>query len=78
MANDRARVFVTEWQRGGAAALVLVGESAGAAEGGEVDGALVGGRGFAEDEKLDETEDKEGDRELAEEEALGEGETGCN
>lgn len=56
---------------------VLVGEGAGAAEGGEVQGAVVGRGEFAEDEEFDEEEEDEGDGELAEEEALREGETGC-
>lgn len=55
---------------------VLVGEGAGAAEGGEVQGAVVGRGEFAEDEEFDEEEEDEGDGELAEEEALHEGETG--
>ena len=35
----------------------LVGEGSGAAEGGEVDGAVVGRRGLAEDEEFYEEED---------------------
>ena len=52
-----------------------MGEGAGAAEGGEVQGAVVGRGEFAEDEEFDEEEEDEGDGELAEEEALREGET---
>ena len=53
-----------------------MGESAGAAEGGEVQGAVVCRGKFAEDEEFDEEEENQGDGELAEEETLREGETG--
>ena len=39
-------------------------------------GVVVAGGGLAEDEELDEEEEEEADGELAEEEALGEGEAG--
>ena len=58
---------------------VLVGERPCASEGGEVQGAVIGGGRFSKDEELYEEEDEEGDGGLAEEEALREGETmrGC-
>ena len=51
-----------------------VGEGALAAGGGVGGGARVGRGQLAEDEEFDEEDDQEGDGELAEEEALGEGE----
>lgn len=84
LADDGAARLVTERVGGavGARPLVerpkgrLVGEGAGAAQAAEVHGAVVGRGQLAEDEELDEDEDDERDGELAQEEALREGEAG--
>lgn len=55
---------------------LLMGERSGATERTEVQGAVVGRGRLAKDEELDEAEDEDGNGELAEEEALREGEAG--
>jgi hypothetical protein len=56
---------------------LLVRERAGAAQGGEMQRSVVGGWRFAEDEELYEDESEDCDGELADEEALCEGEAGA-